>query len=310
MELRTESFLSHINNPQVPAIQRVQTTLLHEMQSFAMENGFVQLMPIMMSPFTDPLNHDVYPAEIRYLEHPLKLTQSMIFHKQLALIPQGIDKILIVSPNIRLERAEQKGSKNHLLEFSQFDIEIKDAGMDEVMQFLETLYVQVFQRLREKCAEELALLGRNLPRLEKPFPRYTSDELRELYGENFFDIISEKTPVPCFVTNFKREFYDREDAERPGTYRNFDMVYPEGYGEALSGAEREYQYDDIVRRMREMDMNLDAYSNYLEVAQKGLLPRSAGAGIGIQRLVKFICGKQMISDVCLFDRSVTTKFVF
>src|SRR3954468_10700746 len=114
MELRTESFLSHINNPQVPAIQRVQTTLLHEMQNFALENGFVQLMPIMMSPFTDPLNHDVYPAEIRYLEHPLKLTQSMIFHKQLALIPQGIDKIFIVSPNIRLERAEQKSSKNHL----------------------------------------------------------------------------------------------------------------------------------------------------------------------------------------------------
>lgn len=310
MELRTESFLSHINNPHVPLIQRVQTTLLQEMQNFALENGFVQLMPIMMSPFTDPLNHDVYPAEIRYLEHPLKLTQSMIFHKQLALIPRDIKKILIVSPNIRLERAEQKSSKNHLLEFSQFDIEIKDAGMDEVMRFLESLYVHVFQRLKERCASELALLGRDLPVLEAPFPRYASDELQAQHGDDFYDVISEQSSVPCFVTNFKREFYDREDPQRPGTYRNFDMVYPGGYGEALSGAEREYEYDDIVRRMTELGMNLSAFSDYLEIAQKGLLPRSAGAGIGIQRLVKFICGKQMISDVCLFDRSVTTRFVF
>jgi asparaginyl-tRNA synthetase len=311
MELSgTKNFLRHINNPHLAPIQRIQSTLLHEMQSFAREQGFVQLMPIMMSPFTDPLNHDVYPAEIQYRTVPLKLTASMIFHKQLALIRQDIDRIFIVSPNIRLEKPENKTSKNHLLEFSQFDIEMRDAGMEDVMVFLESLLVEVFRRLESSVTEELSILGRSLPRLKAPFPRYSSDDLRERYGEDFYRLISEQTTVPCFVTNFKREFYDREDPERPGTYRNFDLIYPQGYGEALSGAEREYLYDDILRRMKELGMNLEAYANYLDVARQGLLPRTAGAGIGIQRLVKFICGKQNIAEVCLFDRSVASDFVF
>jgi asparaginyl-tRNA synthetase len=311
MELSgTEKFLSHINDPQLAAIQRLQTSVLQEMQTFAIKNGFVLLMPVMMSPFTDPLNHDVYPAEIRYLEHPLKLTASMIFHKQLALVAEGIEKILIVSPNIRLEKAEKKSSENHLLEFSQFDIEIKNASMDDVMSFLESLYVHLFARIRSTCAAELAVLGRDLPVLPAPFPRYNSQELRKLHGDDFEQVVSAEAKGPCFITSFKREFYDREDPAHPGTYRNFDLIYPDSYGEALSGAEREYEYDSIVRRMKELDMNLGAYENYLEVAKRGLLPRTAGAGIGIQRLIKFIAGRRRIADVCLFDRSVTTQFVF
>ena len=119
-----------------------------------------------------------------------------------------------------------------------------------------------------------------------------------------------KEKLPCFIKNFKREFYDREDPQNPGTYRNFDIVYPEGFGEGLSGAEREYEYNDIVRRMQELNMDMTPYANYLDLAKRGLIPQTAGCGIGIQRLLKFICGKREIKDVCLFDRSVNSAFVF
>lgn len=55
----------------------------------------------------------------------------MIFHKQLALTARGHDKIFIVAPNIRLEKAEIKDSENHLLEFSQFDFEIRGGNMHQ-----------------------------------------------------------------------------------------------------------------------------------------------------------------------------------
>ncbi|PHQ80371.1 MAG: hypothetical protein COB66_04895 [Coxiella sp. (in: Bacteria)] len=305
-----DNFLKHINRNEMTAILDIQNVLLNVMQNFAFDNGFKQIMPILMSPITDPLNHDVYPAEIKYEQHKLKLTASMIFHKQLALMGLNTDKILIMAPNIRLELANKKSSSNHLLEFSQFDIEIKDASIDDVIKFIEKLYLHLFSEIKERCAEQLAALGRELPELPKSFPIYSTVGMPLAEVDEFCEKISRKSTVPTFITNFKREFYDKEDLDNPGTYQNFDIVYPEGFGEGLSGAEREYEYKQIIRRMDELDMDLAPYENYLEIAKKGLIPRTAGCGIGMQRLLKYICGKELISDVCLFDRSINTDFIF
>ena len=305
-----ERFLDKIQDPRLGAVLRIQTALLDELQSFMLSRGFVQLMPVLLSPFTDPLNHSVYPAEIEYRGRTFKLTASMIFHKQLALAAPSIDRIFIVSPNVRLEKMEIKDSINHMAEFSQFDFEIKGAGLEDVLSFLEELYVHVFAALRRRCAADLAALGRELPELRSPFLRHRTEDLERKLGENYYDAISQRTPVPCFLINFEREFYDREDSDRPGTYRNFDLVYPEGYGEGLSGAEREHRYTHIVRRMERRGMNLGAYAGYLEAARRDLLAPSAGAGIGVQRLLKYICGLRNIADVCLFDRSLSADFTF
>lgn len=310
LSTNVNQFIKKLNNPELMAIQSIQNHVLRELQHYAAEQGFSQLMPLLMSPITDPLNHDVYPAEIDYEGRPLKLTASMIFHKQLALIPKDMRKILIMAPNIRLELAKKKSSDNHLLEFSQFDIEMRDATIEDVIQFSEGLFVHLFDHLKAHCADELKVLGRELPHLKAPFPKCSTEGLALDEVDAFCNKLSEESSVPVFVTSFKREFYDRENPEKPGTYLNFDLVYPEGFGEALSGAEREYQYDDIVRRMQELDMDLGPYENYLELAKAGQIPQTAGCGIGIQRLMKFICGKKKISDVCLFDRSITTNFVF
>jgi len=309
-DLSVDAFLRHLESPELLAILSIQTVLLQELQKYLVHQGFTQLMPVLISPFTDPLNHQVYPAELQYEDKKLQLTASMIFHKQLALIPSDMHKIFIVSPNIRLELASTKSSDNHLLEFSQFDLEMKNASMEDVMTLLENLFLSVFDRIEQKCEKELRVLGRTLPRLSRPFPRYTTLHLSPDKIDAFCAQISREADVPCFITSFKREFYDREDPDLPGTYRNFDMVYPDGYGEALSGAEREYIYEDILRRMDETHVDTVRFRNYLEIAKRGVLPETAGAGIGIQRLIKFICGKRVISDVCLFDRSMNSNFAF
>lgn len=304
------SFFEHIQSDETVAIGRIRNIVLKSLQSYAQDAGFFQLMPVLMSPITDPLNHAVYPAEIAYEQHRLKLTASMIFHKQLALNANGLNRIFILAPNIRLEKASVKSSDNHLLEFSQFDLEIKDASMYDVMHFLDGIYKHVLAEVRCQCAADLALLGRELPEWKEPFQIYSSDELRARYGDDFELLASREATAPFFVTNFKREFYDRENPEKPGTYNNFDLVYPDGYGEALSGAEREFEHDQIVYRMNQLDMDPAPYRNYLEAARLGRIPRTAGAGIGVERLIKFICGKRRIKDVCLFDRSVGTEFLF
>lgn len=305
-----EQYFKSLQNPDVEVVSTIRGRVLSALQSYMLDAGFKQLMPVLMSPITDPLNHAVYPAEIKYEQRPLKLTASMIFHKQIALTAKGHDKIFIVAPNIRLEKAEIKDSKNHLLEFSQFDFEVRGASMLQVISLVDGLVKHVFKEVRQHCQAELKQLGRELPDYDAAFPIYSSDELIAEHGPQFEKIMSEKSKTPFFVTNYKREFYDRENPERAGSYNNYDLIYPEGYGEGLSGAEREFEYEQIVRRMNELSMDLTPFANYLEAAKRGYLPPSAGGGLGIERLLKFITGKREIRDVSLFDRSVGTQFLF
>lgn len=305
-----ECFLNSLGNADVEHIATIRGRVLQSLQDYLFDRGFKQLLPILMSPITDPLNHAVFPADINYCGRQLKLTASMIFHKQLALLAKGHDRIFIVAPNIRLEKPEIKDSQNHLLEFSQFDFEVRDGTMEDVMALAEGLVRQVMTTVATCCADELRLLGRTLPRVDRPFPVYRSQDLLAEHGKDFEQIMSQREFTPFFVTNYRREFYDRECPGQRGVYNNFDLIYPEGYGEGMSGAEREFEHRQILSRMNELSMDLAPFANYLAVAERGLLPASAGGGLGIERLLKFVCGRRQIRDVALFDRSVASQFFF
>jgi len=85
---------------------RVQTVALKAIHDYMEEQGVLQLMPVMLSSVTDPLCHSVYDARIEYLGQQLSLTKSMLLHKQAAFVAQELEKLYIVSPNVRLEKEE------------------------------------------------------------------------------------------------------------------------------------------------------------------------------------------------------------
>lgn len=301
-----------LEQTEVRDIATIRNVVLPALQEYTQRAGFYQLLPVLMSPITDPLNHAVDPAQITHEGRTLQLTASMIFHKQLALASGVLDRIFILAPNIRLEKPSVKGSENHLLEFSQFDLEMRDASMFEVMAFLNDLLNYVFETVRtdEQSANALARLGRVLPPMNRSFPIMSSDKLIEEYGDDFEQVISIGSDTPVFITSYQRELYDREDGGTPGRYRNFDLIYPEGFGEGLSGAEREYDYDRIVAKMGETGVDQGPFARYLELAKAGEIPQTAGAGIGVERLLRFIVGRRQIRDVSPFDRSVGSPMAF
>jgi Aspartyl/asparaginyl-tRNA synthetases len=109
---------------------------------------------------------------------------------------------------------------------------------------------------------------------------------------------------PFFVTDYPltaRGFYDREDPERPGILRDFDLLYPEGFGEAVSGGERENTFKGVVRRMKMTDEDPSAYRWYLDMLKDGVLP-SAGFGIGVERLTRWICGLNAVWEAVPFPK--------
>ncbi|MBU0980560.1 MAG: asparagine synthetase A [Nanoarchaeota archaeon] len=290
-------------------ILAIQTTALKSIHDFFHERGFYQIMPVIISPITDPLAHSTGPATITYKRQKLQLTKSMIFHKQLALMAEGHHRIYCVSPNIRLEHDKCNGTGRHLLEFSQVDFEVKEATADRTMLMVEELVMRVIREVKQKHEPELEMLGRELTIPRPMFPVYDSREMREKFGEDFEDKLSGMHSTPFWIVNHDREFYDREDPDRPDYYLNYDLVWPEGYGEALSGGEREFEFDRIRKRMDKLG-KFASYKEYMRLAKLKQLKPSAGGGIGVERLIRFLCGKPHISDVVLFPKVPGEKIMF
>jgi len=300
----------HIRAERMKHILRVQTAALKAIHDYMYENDAVQAMPIILSPETDPLSHPHFDATVEYYGQKLHLTKSMILHKQLSLLNEGIDKIYFMSPNVRLEEGKLRETGRHLFEFTQVDVELRDKTKKEFIEFVDGMIASIYKRVIHDCGEQLTALDRKLVVPELPLKIYESEDLELRYGEQFERIASEEARDPFWMMNFRREFYDREDKERKGYFHNYDIFWPEGYGEALSGGEREWEHDEIVRKMKERNTNQEAYKKYLQVAREGLIPKTVGGGLGVERMVRFLTGQKHIRDVTLFPRVPGERITF
>lgn len=285
------------------AVLTIQSEIRKILGDELRKKEFIEISPVILSSITDPLNHPITPAVVNCYGKEYRLTQSMIFHKQLAL--RTFDKIFIFSPNVRLEPKEKKETGCHLFEFTQLDLEVKNAKREDVMRLFEALFVSTLKAIKTSCIHELNFLGRIISIPKRPFKRITYTEAYERYGSEFETSISKTQDEPIWIIDIplsNREFYDREDPTHLGYLRDMDLLYPEGYGEALSGGEREYRYDRITKRILQKGYQLSQFSKYLALAKEDL-PPSAGFGVGIERLTRYICGLQRIEETCLFPKT-------
>ena len=280
----------------------VTSVVLGGAREFLAEEGMVELLPVILAPITDPLRATPHQAVVRAYGSDWYLTRSMIFHKQAAI--RICPKIFCFSPNVRLEPPERARTGRHLFEFVQLDLEVREATREEVMDLGERLLVHVLSEVRRGFGRELRELGRELPDYPRPFLRIRWQDAQRALGDDFEEEISRRSAAPIWVVDFpveQREFYDREDRDRPGILADMDLLYPGGFGEALSGGEREHEPERLRDRIRRQGLDPAAYAGLLALAEEGLCA-SAGFGIGVERLVRFILGLPHVSEARLFAR--------
>jgi len=306
-----ERAVGKIKNKKIKDILFVQQSVLKAVDEFMYNRRITRILPLMMAPITDTLNHSVEECELSYNDQTFNVMKSMIFHKQLTLLNPDIDSLYIVSPNIRLEMAA-RGDSRHLFEFTQVDFEFKERTMEDVLEFIEEIVAYIFKFVKENCIDELTRLevGTDHLNITSPFKKYSTEELQEKYGDDFESEASKAATEPFFITNHKREFYDAEDLDKLGTYRNYDLIWPLGFGEGLSGGEREFTLDRILLRMRELATDENAFRYYIELARLGEIFKTAGAGFGVERLTRFITKQPEVNDVTLFCRKPGEKYIF
>ncbi len=297
-----DSFLAGLESPKLKLAISVQTKLISIIRDFLIRESFKELLPVIISPITDPLADYRVRGEVECYGFKYQITKSMIFHKQLSL--WLFERIFCISPNVRIEPEERKNSGRHLIEFVQVDLEMKEATREDVINLGEKLFHEMIEKIKSVAASELRQLGRVLPSFRPPFPRLSYKEAVENYGEDFELKLSSEIREPVWILDFPvevREFYDRENEDRPGWLVDMDLIYPEGYGEALSGGEREYQVEKIKNRIVRKGIDPEIYRLYLELAERGLFP-SAGFGFGLERLTRFVCGLDDVAEARVFAK--------
>ena len=307
--MEIEEYGEKFASPFLKKALKIHSDTRRFMSDFLKDRGFIELPPVIISGVTDPLNHPTSRSQIEIYGHIYELTKSMIFHKQLAL--HIADKIFAFSPNIRLEPEKRKTTGRHLIEFTQIDVEMRNTTREEIMDLGEDLVIYTMKKITEQDGDLLSSLGRKLKIPSKPFKKITFTDAYNEFSDKFEEELSKKAKEPFWIIDIplkEREFYDREDPERPGVLLDMDLIYPEGFGEAASGGEREFELNQIYTRIAKKNQKPEQFKWYIEFGKKFGFPKSAGFGIGIERFVRFITGAKRIEDVTPFPKGVGEFF--
>jgi len=287
-------------------ISRVMTHVLNYLTCEFVNGGFEWLLPVIFSKSTDPLWPDAGASiekriEVEIYGKPVRATLSMIVHKMIAC-SLAYPKLFILSPNVRIERMERANSGMHTYEFTQLDFEVRNATSKEVRSLVEELICGLIGSLKRHMSEELIYLRRyySLEVPETPLRVYDRNELENKHGGNWETQLMLEACDPVWVTNVPREFYDFEDSEK-GKWDNYDLLLPK-YGEVLSGGRREWEYSKMAKKMERDSVRKENYEVLLKLAKEGRLKPSAGAGIGIERLVSWIVGAIHIGETQPFPK--------
>ncbi len=298
--------LSEIEIEKKGHVSRVMTHVLKYLTSKFVDSEFEWLLPVIFSMSTDPLWPDPGASvekriEVEIYGKTVRTTLSMIIHKMVAC-SLAHPKLFILSPNVRIERRERSNSGKHAYEFTQLDFEVRNASSEEIRSFVEELVCGLISSLKKHMRTELVHLGRydSLEVPDMPFRAYDKVELESKFGKDWETRLMHEISEPVWVTNVPREFYDFEDFE-DGQWDNYDLFLPK-YGEVLSGAKREWEYSKIVRKMERDDVKKKNYEVLLKLAKDRRLKPSAGAGVGIERLVSWIVGAKHIGETQPFPK--------
>ncbi|MGW3570872.1 asparagine synthetase A [Streptomyces sp. NPDC000941] len=298
----------------------IQSALLQGAREYLCDEGFVELLPPVVGPVTDPGCRGAKQVDIDYYGRRYKLMTSVIFYKQAALLAHP--KIFYIAPCVRLEPFTTSSTLRHLTEFHQIDVEAADTSREEMLEICQGVVRGALRRVIKQLPHVLDELGRDpgafTDLLEQSFPSIRHmdvvETLHKLGHEQNPDgeidwegeaLISRQHTRPFFITDYpkgSRGFPDRESRTLPGRLRNFDLVAPEGYGELCSGSEREGDYTRVIERMRETGENPAKYEWYLKTFKEGGIPQSAGFGLGAQRLTRYAAGLHSVWQASAFPK--------
>lgn len=308
-----------IRSREQTAVSKIKAALLTGAREWFHENDYVEVTPPIVTAVAPEDSTTLF--QIKYFDRIAYLSQSAQFYLESLIF--SLEKVYSLTPSFR---AEKSRTPRHLAEYWHLEMEAAWLDNEENMKVQEQLVTAMLHKVVEECSDELKMLKRDpatLKKIEPPFERMKYQEAMDYlqgkglsvsWGSDLGAVeereLTKDREIPVFIVNYPKElkpFYMKENPEDPRTYKNNDLLAPEGFGEIIGGSERETDNARMIARLEEKGEGLDNYKWYLDLRRFGSVPHS-GFGLGIERIVTWICKLDHIRDATPYPRTVARVY--
>lgn len=230
-------------------------------------------------------------------------------------------------------RAENSNTARHAAEFWMIEPEIAFADLHDNMNLAEEMMKYIIQYALDNASQEMAFFNNFVDKslfdrleniLSSEFGHITYTEAVELLEKengNFeypvhwgTDLQTEHERFltekifkkPVFVSDYPKDikaFYMRLNDDGK-TVAAMDLLVP-GVGEIIGGSQREERLEVLQNRMKNLGLNQEDYSWYLDLRKYGGV-KHAGYGLGFERVIMYLTGMSNIRDVISFPRTANS----
>lgn len=295
------------------AVMRIRAELIYAAFNFFVSKGFTLISAPTIVQSACEGGSTLF--ELGYFGQKAYLSQSAQLYEEAAIF--AFEKVFIFQPAFRAEKSK---TAKHLTEFWMIEAEQAFVGQDENLNVQEEFVQSMVQRVAEKRARDIAVLGSKVRVPEIPFPRISYDEVLDMaskkgmgfeWGEDIPTqverMVSQSFEKPFFITEYPlsaRSFYHMTEPDNPQVTKSADLIAPDGYGEIATGGERISDYDTLLERVRQQKLFAKSFQWYLDLRKYGM-PTHAGFGIGVERTTRWLCELKHIRAASLFPRTIT-----
>ncbi len=226
-------------------------------------------------------------------------------------------------------RTENSNTKTHANEFWMIEPEIAFCDLEGLMNVEEEMLKYVVSYVLNTCPKEIEFFDSFVEKgLKEKLTKLVSAEFTRITHHEAIDIlksasitwefepsyeediakehekyITEYFNGPVFITNWPKDikaWYMKVNDDLK-TVAAVDLEVP-GAGELMGGSQREEDYEKLLSRMNEMNVDKTTVEWFLNLRKYGGCKHS-GFGMGFERLLIYLTGVENIRDVIPFPRT-------
>ncbi|BAI60777.1 aspartyl-tRNA synthetase [Methanocella paludicola SANAE] len=311
LDTRLDSRFMDLRSPEVTAVFYVRANMIKAIRDYLSSQGCLEIAsPKIVATATEG-GTELFP--ISYFEREAFLNQSPQLYKQM-MMAGGMDRVYEIGP---IFRAEEHATRKHLNEATSIDVELSFATDEDAMRLLENTIAYAYAYVKEHCQAQLKVLNVDLQVPKTPFRRLCYRDAIEIakkdpecadieYGDDLSTqaehAVGQAIGEHYFIVNWPtniRAFYTQPCENDPSICKAFDLMHPRM--ELSSGAQREYRYAELVKKMEEKGLSPESFKFYLDSFRYGMPPH-AGWGLGAERLLQTMLNLNNIREAVLFPR--------
>nr|QBM01466.1 asparagine--tRNA ligase [uncultured archaeon] len=303
LENRFESICSR----EVAALDRVNAALMAGAYEYFLGNGFVWVETPMLTRVTGSCENVDTLYSVQHFGTQAYLPQTGQLYLE-AKIPLH-DKVWTVMTS---SRAEPCTDHRHLNQFSLVEFE-RRGDFSVLLPTIEGVVKSMVSSAVKKCGDELNSFNSSAKEcLKGGFARMTYEKAVGKLGLEWGDDFKHEHELalvneagrPLFITHYPQEikfFNMRLNREDDRVVNSADLIMPFS-GESAGSAEREDDYDILVKRLKQSRMfsilsqrgvSINEFNDYLNLVRNHRLLH-CGAGIGFNRVSQSVLGLESI----------------